>query len=116
MRYTGQFTQRGIKGKHGFETEFVVDEEQYAVKVPEELRGIGVNGIYVMTGIPHGDRPVCITGAEMMKQIVLMNQIILGSVNASTTHFAQAIDDLQKAKAKWGNLVDYIITARLGYT
>lgn len=32
--YTGLFTERGIKGRHGFETEYVVDEEQYAVKVP----------------------------------------------------------------------------------
>lgn len=238
MCYTGQFTERGIKGQHGFETEFVVDEELYAVKVPKELRSIGVlteplsviekavdeaqaiqaarlpqvsagswligkrtlvaglgpigllaamvlrmrgaevigldivdegskrpeilrklggiyvdgrtvetsrlddrfgqidfileatgvaelgfqlidalgvNGIYVMTGIPHGDRPICITGAEMMKQLVLMNQIILGTVNASTTHYAQAIEDLQRAKATWGELVDEIITARLPF-
>ncbi len=238
MCYTGQFTERGIKGEHGFETEFVIDEEQYAVKVPAELRtvgvlteplsviekaieeaqaiqaarlpqvkanswfigkrtlvaglgpigllaaivlrlrgaevigldivdentkrpqilkklggiyvdgrkietsllddhfgqidfileatgvaelgfqlidALGVNGIYVMTGIPHGDRPVCITGAEMMKQLVLMNQIILGSVNASTTHYAQAIDDLQKAESKWSGLLDEIITTRMNY-
>jgi threonine dehydrogenase-like Zn-dependent dehydrogenase len=238
MCYTGQFTERGIKGHHGFETEYVVDEEQYAVKVPAALRtvgvlteplsviekaideaqaiqaarlpqveaatwligkralvaglgpigllaaialrlrgaevigldivdegskrpeilrklggtyidgrktktsllddhlgqidfileatgvaelgfqlidALGVNGIYVMTGIPHGDRPVCITGADMMKQLVLMNQIILGSVNASTTHYAHAIQDLEKAKAKWGKLVDEIITSRLPY-
>lgn len=236
--YTGLFTERGIKGKHGFETEYVVDEEQYAVKVPQELRSVGVlteplsvvekaieeavaiqaarlpqekegswligkkalvaglgpigilaaialrlrgaevigldivdetnkrpeilrkmgasyidgrkvetlrldeqlgqidfileatgvaqlsfelidalgvNGIYVMTGIAHGDRPVCITGAEMMQQMVLMNQIVMGSVNASTVHYAQAVDDLQKAKVNWGSLVDEIITARLSY-
>ena len=34
MCFTGKFTERGIKGHHGFETEFVIDEEQYAVKVP----------------------------------------------------------------------------------
>lgn len=238
MCYTGRYTERGIKASHGFETEYVVDEEQYAVKVPEslaavgvltepmsvaekaieealniqnarlpkvtgqdwligrkalvaglgpigllaaialKLRGaevigldivdenssrpdilrriggsyidgrkmqtsslddnlgqidfifeatgvselgfelidaLGVNGIYVMTGIPHGDRPVCITGSELMKQIVLKNQIILGSVNASTYHFALAVQDFQKANEKWGNLVDELITKRISY-
>ena len=34
---TGDFTERGIKGIHGYMTEFVVDEEQYVVKVPREF-------------------------------------------------------------------------------
>jgi threonine dehydrogenase-like Zn-dependent dehydrogenase len=39
---TGDFTERGIKGAHGYMTEFVVDEEQYMVKVPKELREVAV--------------------------------------------------------------------------
>lgn len=238
MCYTGGYIERGIKAAHGFETEFVVDEEQYAVKVPEQLASVGVltepmsvaekaieeainiqtarlpkmagdnwlsgrktlvaglgpigllaaialrlrgaevvgldivdesskrpeilkslggryvdgrkvdtsslddalgqidfifeatgvselgfqlidalgvNGIYVMTGIPHGDRPVCITGAELMRQIVLKNQLILGSVNASTYHFALAVEDLLAAQKKWGELLDELITTRISY-
>jgi threonine dehydrogenase-like Zn-dependent dehydrogenase len=40
--YTGDFTERGIKGAHGFMTEFVVDDEQYMNVVPAPLREIGV--------------------------------------------------------------------------
>jgi threonine dehydrogenase-like Zn-dependent dehydrogenase len=40
--YTGDFTERGIKGAHGFMTEFVVDDEQYMNVVPPALRDIGV--------------------------------------------------------------------------
>ena len=40
--YTGEFTERGIKQRHGFMTEFVVDEERYMVRVPAELRDIAV--------------------------------------------------------------------------
>lgn len=68
----------------------------------ELIDALGVNGIYVMTGIPHGDRPVCILGAELIKQMVLKNQIILGSVNAGIQHFELAIEDLQRAKQRWG--------------
>src|SRR5260370_16140468 len=40
--YTGDFTERGINGAHGFMTEFVVDDEQYMNVVPPALREIGV--------------------------------------------------------------------------
>ena len=40
--YTGDFTERGIKMAHGFMTEYVVDEEQYLVRLPQSLREIGV--------------------------------------------------------------------------
>ena len=39
---TGDFTERGIKGAHGFMTEFVVDDQRYLVKVPKELREVAV--------------------------------------------------------------------------
>lgn len=39
---TGDFTERGIKEAHGFLTEYVVDDERYAVKLPAELRDVGV--------------------------------------------------------------------------
>src|SRR5258705_7787043 len=40
--YTGDFTERGINGAHGFMTEFVVDEERYMNVLPPALREIGV--------------------------------------------------------------------------
>lgn len=80
------------------------------------IDSLGVNGIYVMTGIPGGERPVCFAGAEIMKQMVLKNQVILGSVNASVHHFALAIKDLERSKNKWGKLVDELITTRVPYS
>ncbi|RVT98425.1 alcohol dehydrogenase [Mucilaginibacter limnophilus] len=236
--YTGDYTERGIKSRHGFETEFVVDDAQYVIKVPESassigvlaepmsvaqkaideaikiqlarlgkiadeewmagkkvivagigaigllaalalrLRGaevtgvdiveedsrrpsilkrlggsylnakkvaitdlddrlgqvdfifeaagvpqlgfdlidaLGINGVYVMTGIPGEGKPVCIPGSDTMAQMVLKNQIILGSVNASTLHFEMGIKDLERAKNRWGNLVDELITTRIHF-
>lgn len=40
--YTGDFTERGIKGAHGFLTEFVVDDEQYMNAVPRDLRDVAI--------------------------------------------------------------------------
>jgi threonine dehydrogenase-like Zn-dependent dehydrogenase len=40
--YTGDFTERGIKERHGFMGEYIVDEERFMVKVPAALREVGV--------------------------------------------------------------------------
>ncbi|MBS0628267.1 MAG: alcohol dehydrogenase catalytic domain-containing protein, partial [Verrucomicrobia bacterium] len=42
MCLTGNYTERGIKGRHGFHAEYVVDQECYAVKVPESIIHIAV--------------------------------------------------------------------------
>ncbi|MGH2517206.1 MAG: alcohol dehydrogenase catalytic domain-containing protein, partial [Ktedonobacterales bacterium] len=39
---TGDFTERGIKERHGFMAEYVVDEERYMHVVPRALRDAGV--------------------------------------------------------------------------
>lgn len=40
--YTGAYTERGIKGRHGYMTEFVADDEKYMNVIPRELREVGV--------------------------------------------------------------------------
>lgn len=40
--FTGDFTERGIRGRHGFMTERIVDEERYLHIVPKHLRSVGV--------------------------------------------------------------------------
>src|SRR5690606_30084977 len=42
MCFTGEYTERGIKEINGFQAEYVVDREQYFVKVPESIKDIGV--------------------------------------------------------------------------
>lgn len=79
------------------------------------IDALGINGIYVMTGIPQGDRPVCILGAELMKQLVLTNQIIVGSVNAGAEHFAMGIHDLELAHNRWKEAIEGMITRRINY-
>src|SRR5512135_2632383 len=42
MCETGEYQERGIWGLDGYQTEFVVDKEQYVVRVPPELEAVGV--------------------------------------------------------------------------
>lgn len=74
------------------------------------LDALATNGAYVLTGIPGGERPIQISGAALMRRLVLKNQIVLGSVNASRDHYLMAVNDLAIAARQWGNLVQQLIT------
>jgi threonine dehydrogenase-like Zn-dependent dehydrogenase len=76
------------------------------------LDALALNGVYVLTGIPGGDRPLQIPGAELVRQLVLDNQLMLGSVNAARGHFQMAADDLAQAHLRWGTLIAGLITHR----
>lgn len=42
MCLTGDYTERGIRGADGYQAQFVVDNEEYVVRVPAELELVGV--------------------------------------------------------------------------
>ena len=74
------------------------------------LDALAYNGIYVLTGIPGGDRPIQIDGADLIRQLVLKNQIMVGSVNDAQGHFQMAVDDLARAQLRWGDHLQKLIT------
>lgn len=76
------------------------------------IDALALNGAYVLTGIPGGDRPIQIDGADLIRQVVLQNQVMLGSVNAARDHFQMAVDDLAHAQLRWGDHVAKLITNR----
>jgi threonine dehydrogenase-like Zn-dependent dehydrogenase len=76
------------------------------------LDALALNGLYVLTGIPGGDRPLQIPGAELIRRLVLGNQVMLGSVNAARGHFQMAVDDLTQAQLRWGAHIAALITNR----
>jgi threonine dehydrogenase-like Zn-dependent dehydrogenase len=80
------------------------------------LDALAINGVYVLTGIPGGDRPLQIDGAELIRSLVLKNQVMLGSVNAARDHFQMAVDDLAHAHLLWGDHVTQLITNHHPYT
>ncbi len=80
------------------------------------LDALAPNGLYVLTGIPGGNRPLEIPGSQLIRQLVLGNQVLVGSVNAARDHYQMAVDDLAAARQQWGDLVEELITHRYAYT
>ncbi len=79
------------------------------------LDALGKNGVYVLTGIPGGDRALQLDGAELIRRLVLGNQVMIGSVNASRGHFQMAVDDLARARLAWGDHVARLISHHRPY-
>lgn len=76
---------------------------------------LGINGVFVLTGVPGDQRLVDVDGAKLMRQMVLNNQAMVGSVNASVEHFKRGIQDLKTASKKWPGVVEKMITQRFPY-
>ncbi len=95
--------------------ELIVEAAGIARLEFELLDALAVDGIYVLTGIPGDVRPFPVSGGELVQRLVLGNQAMVGSVNASRQHFAMAVEDLGRAKERWGALVEKLITHRHSY-
>ncbi len=80
------------------------------------LDALGLGGVYVLTGLPGGERPLSVEGASLMRRLVLGNQVMVGSVNASREHFSMAVEDLERARNRWGaGVLASLITHRHPY-
>lgn len=74
---------------------------------------LAINGILVLTGVAADHRLINIDGAQLMRKLVLKNQVMLGSVNESIHHFEQGLIDLQAAKQKWPGVIQKLITQKV---
>ena len=104
-----------IDTKYG-EADFVFEATGIANLQLQLIDALAVNGIYVATGIPGGNRPLNLPAGNLMKQLVLKNQVILGSVNASIQHYQMAVDDLRCCLQRWPATIKGVITDRVPYT
>ncbi len=76
------------------------------------LRVLGPNGIFVFTGVPGRKEPLELDGAALLKQMVLHNQMVLGTVNAADVDFDAALEDLARFRTRWPGRLERMITAR----
>jgi hypothetical protein len=83
---TARITSKGQVEKKIGAMDFILDASGIA-ELEFNPDALALTGIYMLTGIPGGDRPLQIPGAELVRQLVLDNQVMLGSVNAARGHF-----------------------------
>jgi threonine dehydrogenase-like Zn-dependent dehydrogenase len=76
------------------------------------LKVLGLNGVFVFTGIPGHKAAIPVDADLIMRQMVLKNQVLVGTVNADRTAFEHAIRDLGIFKKRWPKALASVITGR----
>ena len=81
--------------------------------VPQIFQVLGMNGVFVFTGIPAWKRkPIEIDADLIMRNAVLKNQLAVGTVNADRPAFEAAIHDLGVFMKRWPDSLRAVITGR----
>ena len=74
------------------------------------MPAIGPNGVFIFTGVPGRKTEVTLDGENIMRNLVLKNQVLYGTVNAGPPAFEASIADLVKFEARWPEQVRSLIT------
>lgn len=76
----------------------------------EVLSVLGANGVFVFTGVPGRKAPFELDTDALMRNLVLRNQVVLGSVNAGRSAFESAVDHLGEFVRRWPEAVGDLVT------
>lgn len=91
----------------------LVYEATGASRVAFELMEVlGTNGVFVFTGVPGRKGPVELDTDLIMRNLVLKNQVVFGTVNAGRDAYERAIADLAAFVTRWPGAVRRLITGR----
>jgi threonine dehydrogenase-like Zn-dependent dehydrogenase len=78
----------------------------------EMLQALGTNGVFVFTGVPGRKGPVEVDTDLLMRNLVLENQIVFGTVNANRDAYEGAIRHLGTFAVRWPRALRRLITSR----
>ncbi len=76
------------------------------------LQVLGPDGVYCFTGVPRHGEPLSLDTPALLYNLVLKNQVILGTVNSGKDAFEAAIRDLGLFYTRWPDAVSSLITGR----
>jgi threonine dehydrogenase-like Zn-dependent dehydrogenase len=78
----------------------------------EMIKVIGTNAIFVFTGVPGRKAPIEVDTDLIMRDLVLKNQVVFGTVNAGRETFEDAIRDIGVFMERWPAVTRSLITGR----
>jgi threonine dehydrogenase-like Zn-dependent dehydrogenase len=94
--------------------DIVFEASGAAVTAVELINYMSRSSIYVMTGIPRQEIVTEFDAAQLVRQIVRNNQVVVGSVNSNRSHFEMALKDIPQIEKRFGGMLKEMITHRFG--
>jgi threonine dehydrogenase-like Zn-dependent dehydrogenase len=77
---------------------------------------LGRNGVLCLLSVTGGDTVRAEPIDRINQKIVLGNQVVFGSVNASPRHFKQGVKDFVTIDRKWPGVMNRLLTDRIPWT
>jgi threonine dehydrogenase-like Zn-dependent dehydrogenase len=78
------------------------------------LSVLGTNAIFVFTGVPGRKAPIEVDTDLLMRNLVLRNQVVFGTVNAGRGAYEAAVRDVGVFLRRWPDAARSLITGRYG--
>ena len=90
----------------GLEPDVIIECTGVGQVIVDSIRQVGAGGVVCLTGVGTGGRTTGLPAADVATELVLQNNVIVGSVNANRRHFYRAAEALSAADRDWlGQLI-----------
>ncbi len=101
VRNLGATYHTGAVSGVGFDPDIIVECTGVGQVIADSIRAIGAGGVVCLTGVGSGGRTTGLPLADVAAEMVLGNNVIIGSVNANKRHWYKAGEALARADLSW---------------
>jgi threonine dehydrogenase-like Zn-dependent dehydrogenase len=101
VRALGATYHTGTVGDVGFEPDVIVECTGVGQVIADSIQAVAPGGVVCLTGVGSGGRTVGLTVADVASNVVLRNNVVVGSVNANKRHWYRAGQVLARADPSW---------------
>jgi len=85
----------------GFQPDVIIECTGVGAVIADSLRAVSAGGVVCLTGVGSGGRVGTLPIADMAAEVVLRNNVVVGSVNANKRHWYRAGEALARADRSW---------------
>lgn len=79
----------------------------------EAMQALAKNGVLIASGVPSRHQEATIPASAIVRELVLGNRVLVGTVNANRSHFGAAVRDLALAEVSYPGWLGRLITHRV---
>jgi threonine dehydrogenase-like Zn-dependent dehydrogenase len=101
VRALGATYHTGTVAAVGFAPDVIVECTGVGQLIADSIQAVAPGGVVCLTGVGTGGRTVGLATADVASNVVLRNNVVVGSVNANKRHWFKAGQVLAKADRAW---------------
>jgi glucose 1-dehydrogenase len=101
VRALGATYHTGTVSGVGFEPDVIIECTGVGPVIAESIRTVAPGGVVCLTGVGSGGPAAAISTADVAANVVLRNNVVVGSVNANKRHWYKAAKLLAQTDPAW---------------